>query len=76
MSEYNEQSYERLLQEWAFRREMVNHYCTALQLITPDDRDAQQRWQELSKRLSAAELAFSRANAQLRGYEQAGLMAF
>jgi chromosome segregation ATPase len=62
-------SYEQLLQEWSFRRAVVNEYCNALRLLTPEDRDARQRWQELSGKLATAETALSQASAQLRSYE-------
>lgn len=69
MIEQTGSSYEQLLQEWSFRREMVNQYCNALLLLTPEDHDARQRWQEPSGKLASAESALRRASAQLRSYE-------
>ena len=70
MSKSTSPTYERLLQEWAFRREMVNYYCRALRLLTPDDPDAPERWRALSGKLAAAERAHRQASVQLRSYEQ------
>ncbi len=69
MIEQTGSSYEQLLQEWSFRREMVHEYCNALRLLTPDDHNARQRWQELSGKLATAESALSQVSAQLRSYE-------
>jgi hypothetical protein len=66
MGEQQRPPYERLLQEWAFRREMVNFYCRALWLLTPDDPNALERWRGLSRQLTSAEQALRQANAQLR----------
>ena len=70
MIEQTGSSYEQLLQEWSFRREVVNEYCNALRLLMPEDRDARQRWQELSGKLATAEVALSQASAHLRSYEE------
>lgn len=70
MSEHTGSPYEQLLQEWHYRRTVVNQYCDALRLISADDRNARQRWQELSARLATAEIALSQASAQLRSFEE------
>jgi hypothetical protein len=61
---------ERLVQEWQFRREMVNYYFGVLLRLTPDDNDAYQRWRELNGKLSTALIEFRHAGDQLRNYEQ------
>lgn len=70
MDEHDAAIHERLLREWAFRREVVNCYCGILRLLTPDDPEARQRWRVLSRQLAAAEQALSQARTQLRSYEQ------
>ena len=61
---------ERLLQEWQFRREMVNYYFGVLSRLTPNDNDANQRLRELDGKLSPELIAFKHATDQLRSYEQ------
>ncbi len=61
---------ERLVQEWQFRREMVNYYSRVLLRLTPNDNDASQRWRELNGRLSTALIEFRQASDLLRRYEQ------
>ena len=70
MHEQNKQLHERLLQDWQFRRKIVNYYSRALLLLAPDDCDASQRWQELNEKLSIAQLALCHTSDQLSGYEQ------
>jgi hypothetical protein len=70
MGEHDATVHERLLREWAFRREVVNCFCGILRLLSPDDPEAHQRWRVLSGQLAAAEQALSQARAQLRSYEQ------
>lgn len=70
MDEHDAAVHERLLREWAFRREVVNCYCGALRLLNPDDPGAHQRWRALSGQLAAAMQALSEASARLRSYEQ------
>lgn len=69
MQEQNRQLHERLLQECQFRREMVKFYTTTLLRLSPGDRDAQQRWSELTAKLSAARIALIQATDQLQSYE-------
>ena len=66
MGNQKQPPYEQLLQEWGFRREMVNHYTGALRLLTPDDPDAAQRWRAVRGQLDSAEEALSQVSAQLR----------
>jgi hypothetical protein len=61
---------ERLLNNWQFRREMVNYYFDSMLRLTPDDKDAYRRWRELSQKLSTALIAFRHASDQLQSYEQ------
>ena len=61
---------ERLLQEWQYRREMVNYYFGVLSRLTPYDNDASQQWRELNGKLSTELSAFRYARDQLRSYEQ------
>jgi hypothetical protein len=70
MREQASYSSERLLQEWQFRREMVNYYFGVLLRLTPNDRDANQRWRELNGKLSTEMIAFKHARDQLLSYEQ------
>lgn len=63
-------SYEQLLQDWSFWREMVNYYCNALMLLTPEDSNGGQRWRELSDKLATAEFALRQTNSRLRAYEE------
>ena len=71
MHEQSRQLHEKLMQEYQFRREMVKFYTTALLRLSPGDRDAQQRWSELSAKLSAARIALIQAADQLQSYELA-----
>ena len=61
---------DRLLQEWRFRREVVDSYHRALRFLTLDSRKASQRQQdrlrELNEKLSTALGALRRASDQLR----------
>jgi hypothetical protein len=66
MAEQKQPPYEQLLQEWVFRREIVNHYAGALRLLMPDDPDAAQRRRALSGQLDRAEAALGQVRAQLR----------
>jgi hypothetical protein len=66
MAEQKQPSYEQLLQEWGFKREIVNHYSGALRLLMPDDPNAAQRWRALSGQLDRAEEALCQVSAQLR----------
>ena len=61
---------ERLLQEWQYRREMVNYYFGILLRLSPHDNDASQQWRELNGKLSTELSAFRHARDQLRSYEQ------
>ena len=61
---------EQLLQEWQYRREMVNYYFGVLLRLTPHDNDASQQWRELKGKLSTELSAFRHARDQLRSYEQ------
>ena len=61
---------EQLLQEWQYRREMVNYYFGVLLRLTPYDNDAYQQWRELNGKLSTELSAFRHARDQLRSYEQ------
>ncbi len=70
MSEQDSCLGERLLKNWQFRREMVNYYFDSMLRLTPNDKDAYQRWRELSGKLSMSLLAFRHASDQLQGYEQ------
>lgn len=70
MSEQDAYLGERLLNNWQFRREMINYYFDSMLRLTPNDKDAYQRWRELSGKLSIAMLAFRHASDQLQGYEQ------
>ncbi len=73
MQEQGAQLHHRLLQEWQFRREMVNFYTTALLRLSPADHNAQQRWSELRAKLSAARIALIQATDQLQSYDLAPL---
>jgi hypothetical protein len=68
-------SYDRLLQEWQFRRETVDAYYRALRLLALDSRDASQRQREARRdvieKLSIALIALGQASDQLHSYEQA-----
>jgi hypothetical protein len=66
VAEQKQPTYDELLQEWVFRREMVNHYGAALRLLMPEDPDASERWEVLSGQLTGAEEALNQASAQLR----------
>jgi hypothetical protein len=66
MAKQKQPPYEQLLQEWVFRREIVNHYSGALRLLMPDDPDAAQRWRTLGGQLDRAEETVSQLSAQLR----------
>ena len=61
---------EWLLQEWHFRREVVDSYHRALRFLTLDSRTASQqqrdRVRELHEKLSTALVALRRASDQLR----------
>jgi len=70
MREQASYSSEWLLQEWQFRREMVNYYFGVLSRLTPHDNDANQRWRELNGKLSTELIAFRHAGDGLRSYEQ------
>lgn len=70
MYEQTSSSYEQLLQDWSFWREMVNYYCNALRLLTPGEGGAGQRWHELSDKLATAEFALSQTSSRLRAYEE------
>ena len=61
---------ERLLKNWQFRREMVNYYFDSMLRLTPNDKDAYQRWRELSRKLTTSLIALRHASDQLQGYEQ------
>ena len=61
---------ERLLKNWQFRREMVNFYSNSMLRLSPNDKDADIRWKELSGKLFIALLAFRHASDQLQTYEQ------
>jgi hypothetical protein len=60
---------EWLLQEWHFRREVVDSYHRALRFLTLDSREASQRqrerMRELNEKLSTALIALRRASDQL-----------
>jgi hypothetical protein len=72
-------SYDRLLQEWQFRRETVDSYHRALRFLALDSRDATQRqremWRDLIEKLSIALIALGQASDQLHSYEQARELA-
>ncbi len=70
MSEQASYLSERLLKDWQFRRQMVNYYFDSMLRLTPNDKDAYQRWRELSGKLSTALIAFRHASDQLQSYEQ------
>ena len=70
MREQNKHLQERLLQEWQCRREIVTYYSRALLLLASEDRNAYQRWQELSGKLSLAQIDLIHAHDQLQSYEQ------
>jgi hypothetical protein len=59
-----------LLQEWHYRREMVDSYHRAIRFLTPECGEATQRQRErtreLNEKLSAALIALRRASDQLR----------
>jgi hypothetical protein len=60
---------EWLLQEWHFRRELVDSYHRALRFLTLDSREASQRQhdrvRELNEQLCRALVALRRASDQL-----------
>jgi len=60
---------ERLLNNWQFRREMVNFYFNSMLRLSPNDKDADIRWRELSRKLFTGLLAFRHASDQLQAYE-------
>lgn len=64
------QLHEKLLKEWEFRREMVHFYSTALLRLSPDDRNARQRWRELNEKLATARIALTHAADQLQTYDR------
>jgi len=70
MSEQGSYPSEQLVQEWQYRREMVNYYFGVLLRLTPHDNDAYQQWRELNGKLSMELSAFRHARDQRRSYEQ------
>jgi hypothetical protein len=70
MSEQDSYLFERLLKDWQFRRQMVNYYFESMLRLTPNDKDAYQRWRELSGKLSTSLIGFRHASDQLQSYEQ------
>lgn len=64
---------EKLLQQWAAKRELANYYMTALLRLNPDAPDALQRRQELCQRVFEAQLSFKHADDQLQScYQEFG----
>ena len=70
MSEQANNLSERLLRDWQFRRQMVNYYFDSLLHLTPNDKDAYQRWRELSGKLTTSLIGLRHASDQLQSYEQ------
>lgn len=70
---------EGLLQEWHFRRELVDAYYRALRLLTPDSGAAllgqQEMRRDLNEKLAIALLALRHTSDQLRSCEREHAMA-
>ena len=68
-------SCEWLLQEWHYRRDVVDSYHRALRFLTPDSREASQQQRErlrgLNEKLSTALIALRRTSDELRICERA-----
>jgi hypothetical protein len=59
-----------LLQQWQMRREVANYYFNALLRLSPDDPNALQRHQELSRKIFEAQLSLKHMSDQLQSCEQ------
>ena len=70
MQEQDEDLGARLLQEWHYRRGMVNYYIDALQRPGSDGPDREHRRRVLQEQLFLAQLAYRHASDQLQSYEQ------
>lgn len=70
MYKHNDHPCDGLLQQWQMRREVANYYFNALLRLSPDDPNALQRRQELSKKIFEAQLSLKHASDHLQSCEQ------